>query len=233
MAAICYNCEYEDRHESTPLTIDAKIESHIVNFDTNFEQEGDFLWEFGDDLTSTSHNPIHIYDTMGQYEIKLSIIRNNVIYKTFTFISIDGLEDIEGNIYSTIRLGNQLWMTENLAATTCSDNTLIDTSHYRILENGMIGYNYLALEQCNICPAGWRVPNEQDIDNLRFLERPVDEVERLLNVSREGFGGDYIRVQGFRIYYGDFRYAIENTFSWRTTQGDKQDYAPVRCIKVL
>jgi len=97
------------------------------------------------------------------------------------------LSDTDGNEYQTVRIGRQVWMTENLRATKLNDGTPIalDTSaeawawagsaEYCYYNNGTDAdsirkygalYNWFAVETGNLAPAGWHVPTSADWDTL-------------------------------------------------------------------
>jgi uncharacterized protein (TIGR02145 family) len=92
------------------------------------------------------------------------------------------ITDIEGSIYNTIGIGSQIWMVENLKATSLNDGTPItqifnDSIWNRIkspgycwynndsLANGNIYgalYNFYTIETGLLCPTGWHVPGESE-----------------------------------------------------------------------
>lgn len=101
--------------------------------------------------------------------------------------SKDTIEDVDGNIYHTTRIGNQTWMVENLKTTRFNNGDLItniksntnwkqsEQAAYSVYNNdstlvkvyGLL-YNYQCLNDSrNIAPKGWRIPTEED---LRVLE---------------------------------------------------------------
>ncbi len=99
---------------------------------------------------------------------------------TITFTTLDStMTDIEGNIYRTIQIGDQVWMAENLRTTTyrdevpipeVTDNTQWDnltTGAYCNYNNDISNvavygrlYNYYAISSSrNLAPEGWHIPS--------------------------------------------------------------------------
>jgi uncharacterized protein (TIGR02145 family) len=91
------------------------------------------------------------------------------------------LTDIDGNVYKVIKIGQELWMAENLRTTRYNDgspiNHVIDNSQWRGLNSGAwcsygnketndktYGklYNWYATSRGNLCPTGWHLPNENE-----------------------------------------------------------------------
>ena len=100
--------------------------------------------------------------------------------------AVDPVTDIEGNTYKTIKIGDQLWMSENLRTTRFNDGADIpltkdDDSWHNLKSSGYCWYNndeasfkdpYGALYNAytvaswKLCPSGWHVPS---IDEWRTL----------------------------------------------------------------
>jgi uncharacterized protein (TIGR02145 family) len=94
--------------------------------------------------------------------------------------------DSQGNTYKTVRIGEQTWMAENLKTSEFSDGTSIpvvsDTTAWSALDTpGLCWYNnkgdsiweiygglynFYAVASGKLCPAGWHIPSDEDIQTL-------------------------------------------------------------------
>lgn len=92
------------------------------------------------------------------------------------------VKDIDGNIYHSIEIGTQVWMSENLKTTKYKDGTSIpfvsddsqwaglSTSAYCWYGNQLVNassdygalYNYYAVATDMLCPEGWHVPSSSE-----------------------------------------------------------------------
>ena len=136
-----------------------------------------------------------------------------------------------GQNQKTPQLGSLIWMTENLSTTTCEDGTPIDPANYK-KEGDQVLYNTFALEACNVCPSGWRVPTKADIESLATTGKTYDEIATILNLSRESLApSEYFRIEGYKVYYKDIKGFLERGTSFLTTKGGVDNFHPVRCVK--
>jgi uncharacterized protein (TIGR02145 family) len=126
------------------------------------------------------------------------------------------LSDADGNLYNTILIGSQLWMTENLRTSKLNDNTAIPeiqdnaqwvsltTPEYCWYDNNInfkstygALYNWYTVNTGKLCPNGWRVPTDTDFSVLE---------------TTLGMAASQAEVWGFR--GTDHGLKMKNTSGW-------------------
>ena len=105
---------------------------------------------------------------------------NQMSFQTKTDGLIGSITDIDGNIYSTVSIGMQVWMAENLKVTKYNDGTSIPlvtsssdwtyyaTPGYCWYSNDELSYkksygalyNWYSVNTGKLCPTGWHVPTD-------------------------------------------------------------------------
>jgi uncharacterized protein (TIGR02145 family) len=104
-------------------------------------------------------------------------------FATLPDVTYGSVSDIDGNIYKTVQIGNQIWMAENLKTTHYNDGTPIpvqsswtdSSAAYCWYKDDPIKYKetYGALYKWhafdtaknggkNVCPSGWHVPSTDE-----------------------------------------------------------------------
>jgi uncharacterized protein (TIGR02145 family) len=94
--------------------------------------------------------------------------------------------DADGNVYDTVQIGTQVWLSQNLQTTHYNDGSLIptvtDNSAWSTLTNGATCYYnndaanaatygmlynwYAVVDPVGICPPGWHIPSNAEWDVL-------------------------------------------------------------------
>jgi uncharacterized protein (TIGR02145 family) len=150
------------------------------------DYNGVFEWagSTGDWWSSTEYMSYALCRSMHKDDNKL---------RAFTFSKSDGvgfsvrcikdntMTDQDGNVYKTILIGTQTWMTDNLRTTKFNDGTSIplvtdstswsnrSTPAYCWLDNDRANtvtygalYNWYAVNTGKLCPTNWHVPSDSE-----------------------------------------------------------------------
>lgn len=106
------------------------------------------------------------------------------------------ISDVEGTVYKTVLIGNQLWMAENLRTSHFKDNSPIalvqdsiawmalSTPAYSIYQNKVAYknaygalYNWFTIPGDKLCPQGWHVPSNTEYETMELvLGVPADSI---------------------------------------------------------
>jgi uncharacterized protein (TIGR02145 family) len=157
----------------------------------------DKKWEI-EGLVHGSAGPDYLYtfDDAGTYLVKLTgVTGDRCPYSDEITITIeDGpsialislsseeiVKDVDENVYTSVIIGEQQWMSENLRTTKYSDGTAIpnvkDENNWNNLTSGAWShydndnqyettygklYNWYAVETGKLCPTGWHVPTNAE-----------------------------------------------------------------------
>lgn len=129
---------------------------------------------------SVGSSVITVKTVDGKFSSQCLVTVTNIAIATGT------ITDIDGNVYKTVKIGNQEWMTENLRVTKYNDGSEItkitsnrtwDSCYYKsipaycyynnttnadsIKKFGAL-YNWYAVDTKKLAPAGWHVPTDSE-----------------------------------------------------------------------
>lgn len=168
------------------------------------------------------------------------------------------IRDIDGNTYNTVKVGDQLWMAENLKTATLSDGTPIPRVEdyeewasltlpaYSWYNNDSLNledfgalYNCYAIETEKLCPDGWHVPTDGDWVALETslggaataggdMKETGLEHWKTPNTEASNESGFSARPGGYRSYNGTFNLMRIDGFWWSSSE--KSWYGSVNTV---
>ena len=181
------------------------------------------VWNFGAEHPNTTNN-----------QIVVKITADDAVIVT----------DIDGNYYSTIVIGTQVWMAENLKVTKYRDGTAIPTGYsnsdwqglstggyavYGDDEDNVDTYGYLynwyaTTNSRNIAPEGWHVPTDAEwttlIDYLGGSSVAGGKMKDNINWNGTNESGFTALPGGYRSSNGSYDTMGYYSYFWSSTEAN-------------
>jgi uncharacterized protein (TIGR02145 family) len=109
------------------------------------------------------------------------------------------VKDFEGNEYSMVTIGNQIWLGQNLKSTKNRDGYNISgyyAYNYNTNNANIFGYLYpkdaaIYTQDMDACPTGWHIPSKAEWETLATY------------LGGNGIAGNKLKEAGNYHWYGD------------------------------
>jgi uncharacterized protein (TIGR02145 family) len=212
--------------------------------DDNITINGSGTGSFESSITGLSINTTYYVRAYAMNGAGVSYGTNGSIsFKTMFYIQGNGATDLSGNEYSSVILGNQEWMVENLKTAKYSNGDIIPNttsgSEWIALTTGAWAYYnnnaqlenpygklynwYAVTDPRQLCPSGWHIPSDSEWTVLTdFLGGIYQADERMKEAdfahwNPSGYNGD--NSSGFTGLPGGRRYYSDGSFLYMTNIG--------------
>jgi uncharacterized protein (TIGR02145 family) len=206
---------------------DGKI---ILNISGGY-QPFSFLWSNGQNTQNLENIPA------GKYVFSINDSRGQQ-YIDSVFLS-DFVADIDGNKYTTVKLGEQTWMQQNLRVFHSPEGNKIEAFVYNndstLLESYGCLYTWNTIMNGSteegtqgICPCGWHVPSDEDFKKLEMFlgmsetEANATNIWRGQNIGTKlktgGSSGYNAMLAGRRAPSGMFSLAGRMEYMWTSSE---------------
>jgi len=161
-----------------------------------------------------------------------------LLLATAVYAQTDILVDArDGKEYKTVKIGEQIWMAQNLAYATELDHRLDPHKKERILsyrDSLAYGDKYGLFYTCEAaqksCPAGWHLPTRYEYEKMldTFSSRK-EAYSELLSTGHSGFSA--LMVGWFYVFdnerFGEFKFMDKMTMFWTAPNGKRTSAAVV------
>lgn len=182
---------------------------------------------------------------------KAKLVAIGFFYLGLSGCHTNSVSDIDGNKYKTVKIGNQVWMAEDLKTTRYNDGTKIplvtDYDNWAKLNsdgfcwynndstfknsNGAL-YNWYAVNTGKLCPKGWHVPTEVEWMTLgSFVGGPFVAGGKLKEIGYDHWKSPNTKATnefgftalpgGFRSYNGAFNFIGKSAYWWSSKEYTK------------
>lgn len=160
-------------------------------------------------------------------------------------MSLPDMSDIIGNTYRTVKIGDQIWMAENLKTTKYKDGTNIplktantswtdpnpnpaycwynnDQAFSASNSYGAL-YNWHAVNTGKLCPAGWHVPSQDEwftlIETVPGYGTEASRLKAIEGWNPPGYWTSYTDEFGFSALPGGYRTDTNASFGGAGNSG--------------
>ena len=121
----------------------------------------------------------------------------------------------DGKTYKTVRIGNQVWMTENLAYYAGSGCWAYSSDTSNVTKYGYL-YNWQTAK--NVCPNGWHLPTKAEFETLLNNYGGGSDSEAnytaLIPIGNSGFSASF---GGWRFGGGGYRFIGRDGYFWSSS----------------
>ncbi len=212
--------EESENIDDSSGSVNAVESVHIVSS----ESRGDALQQTG--MSSSNENP---WSSAGAFEEN----------PTYAIESGTLIDDRDGKIYKTVKIGEQVWMAENLNYETDSSYCYNDSASYCVKYGRL--YTWYAAQKA--CPSGFHLPNYADWNILIEMGGGEAKAGKILKsrdaMSKNGYGADSFGFSALLVgYWNGEGYDNERSCFWganeyidRTAVGNLNDQADNICMR--
>jgi len=206
------------------------------------KQTKNLFYEIGDQLIFTAYSS----------EMASIISSSPTISDTYTFEFAE-CTDYDQNNYATVKIGNQVWMAENLKSDHYTNGNTINESYYyennssngeiygklytwSATMNGTTGSNNNPSGVQGVCPTGWHVPSDSEWDILKEelggWEVVNGKVKETGTEHWEAPNSDATNESGLTILPAGLRWGDDGSYQdlgeranfWSTTDSDDPEF---------
>jgi len=143
-----------------------------------------------------------------------TLLGNNIIFRV-TDSKYGKFTDLrDGKIYNTVRIGNQIWMAENLNFKTESDSWCFEQISSNCEKYGRL---YKWNNTIDVSPKGWHLPSKNEFITLWQNAGSSEEnvFKSLIHGGNSGFSALF---GGCHSYIGEFIDVTDETMFWSSTK---------------
>lgn len=256
LPVILYYCKPESDEMIEPLTVvitatdvttflgsDGKITLDVTGGMPPYT----FSWSTGD----TTKDLVNI--RAGEYSVVVKDAADSSVTVSATIkqpIPENVVMDVEGNFYTTVKIGNQTWMQQNLRVSVTPDSSAIlsyaynddpsNVEKYGRLYTWDVAMNGSTAEGAQgICPTGWHVPSDGEWKilemNLGMTQQEADISNAWrgagvgIKLAKGGSSGYDAVYAGRRTNYGSYSLIDQYEYIW--TSSESGQYAWRRCLE--
>ncbi len=173
-----------------------------------------------------------------------------ISFRTLPEADPETVTDIDGNTYPVVRVGNQLWMAENLRVTRAPDGQpVISYAYVGDPEREALYGRYYSWDAAmngsrkesaqGICPDGWHLPSDEEVKQMEIalgMSRSEADIKNAwrgygtgTKIKMGGSSGLEIPMAGMRHVNGSIIY--NNDWAFLYTSSESGSYAWRRCFR--